>query len=232
MTIDPSKSERLASQERAAASLEDVIRAFVRQDRLDLHTALPGIVQGYDPGARTVSVQCAIQRQIAGVGPVSVPLLVDVPLVFPEGGGFTLTFPVMTGDECLVIFSERCIDAWWALGGVQPLAELRAHDYSDGFAILGVRSRARPMQALPPIDGVGLIAGGVVVLKVTPTGVQVTGSLTATGSISATGNVTGATVTGLVDVLGGGKSVLTHTHLAGVLLAGSTPVTGTTGVPL
>ena len=138
----------------------------------------------------------------------------------------------MTGDECLVIFSERCIDAWWALGGVQPLAELRAHDYSDGFAILGVRSRARPMQALPPIDGVGLIAGGVVVLKVTPTGVQVTGSLTATGSISATGNVTGATVTGLVDVLGGGKSVLTHTHLAGVLLAGSTPVTGTTGVPL
>jgi hypothetical protein len=61
---------------------------------------------------------------------------------FPRGGGCTLTFPVAAGDEALIVFSSRCIDAWWQSGGVQVQAELRMHDLSDGFAILGPFSQA------------------------------------------------------------------------------------------
>jgi hypothetical protein len=84
-------------------------------------TALPGVVAGFDPVAMTVSVQPAIKGRVTSpdgsTRSVALPLLVDVPVFFPRGGGFTLTFPVKSGDECLVVFSSRCMDAWWQSGG-------------------------------------------------------------------------------------------------------------------
>lgn len=114
-----------------------------------LWTALPGLVESVDLGKQTLVVQPAIQAQIMNPNNtwtwVTLPLLLDVPIVFPTGGGFTLTFPVVVGDECLVIFSSRCIDAWWQSGGIQVQAELRMHDLSDGFAIVGPRSQPRKL---------------------------------------------------------------------------------------
>ncbi|MGC8050122.1 Gp138 family membrane-puncturing spike protein, partial [Salmonella enterica] len=57
----------------------------------------------------------------------------------------SMTFPVAQGDECLVVFASRCIDSWWQSGGIQEQAELRMHDLSDGFAILGFRSQPRAL---------------------------------------------------------------------------------------
>ncbi|MFZ5936579.1 Gp138 family membrane-puncturing spike protein [Pseudomonas sp. HS6-2] len=73
----------------------------------------------------------------------TLPLLLDCPVQFPAGGGCTLTFPVKPNDECLVVFASRCIDSWWQSGGIQAQAELRMHDLSDGFALLGFRSQPR-----------------------------------------------------------------------------------------
>lgn len=125
----------------------EAVRAAIGGDRAGLWTALPGIVQSYDPAAMTVSVQPAIRAVVedeAGrIAPVTLPLLVDVPVCFPTGGGFTLTFPIRQGDECLVVFAARCIDSWWQSGGVQGQAERRMHDLSDGLAIFGPRSLPR-----------------------------------------------------------------------------------------
>ena len=108
-------------------------------------TALPGIVQSFDPVAMTCEVQPAIQgkvrREDGGVDVVNLPLLLDCPVVFPRGGGCSLTFPIKAGDECLVVFSARAIDIWWQQGGVQPPAETRMHDLSDGFVIPGPYSQ-------------------------------------------------------------------------------------------
>lgn len=81
---------------------------------------------------------------------MDLPILPDVPVVFPGGGGFALTFPVAAGDECLVVFASRCIDAWWQSGGVGEPMEPRMHDLSDGFALVGVRSQARRLS--PAVD--------------------------------------------------------------------------------
>jgi hypothetical protein len=35
------------------------------------------------------------------------PILINVPVQFPRGGCFLLTFPVTKGDECLIMFAER-----------------------------------------------------------------------------------------------------------------------------
>ncbi|MGK8887357.1 Gp138 family membrane-puncturing spike protein [Burkholderia gladioli] len=123
------------------------LRAVVRGQQAEIWTALPGIIESYDPGAQTVAIQAGLKVPVrAGDGTlttVELPQLVDCPAQFPSGGNSTLTFPVARGDECLVVFASRCIDAWWQSGGVQELADTRMHSLSDGFALLGFRSQPR-----------------------------------------------------------------------------------------
>jgi hypothetical protein len=105
-----------------------------------LRVALPGIIVSFNPVAQTAIVQCAIRETLTINGiptHVNIPQLLDVPVIFPRGGGFVLTFPVSEGDECLVIFSDLCIDMWWQNGGIQNRREARRHNFSDAFAILG-----------------------------------------------------------------------------------------------
>ncbi len=114
---------------------------------LNLHTSMPAIVIDYDRETRTLSAQPAIQRVFSegeGLsGDVNLPVCVDVPVHFPSGGGYEITFPVSAGDECLLIFSERCIDGWFETGDPTTPRDFRQHDLSDAVAIVGIRSKAR-----------------------------------------------------------------------------------------
>lgn len=108
-------------------------------------TAIPCIVNSVDLDAMTCEAQPAIQGVIenedGSTQNVNLPLLADVPIVFPSAGGFLVTMPMAKGDEVLVVFSSRCIDAWWQSGGINLPMEARMHDLSDGFAIPGPRSQ-------------------------------------------------------------------------------------------
>lgn len=123
---------------------EEAFRSAFDGRQVRMWTALPGIVTAVDFSKMTCSVQPAIQASVVNEDGsstrVNLPLLLDVPIVFPSAGGFTITFPLAINDEVLVIFSSRCIDAWWQSGGVQRAMEARMHDLSDGFAIPGPKS--------------------------------------------------------------------------------------------
>jgi hypothetical protein len=90
-----------------------------------------------------------------------------------------------------VVFASRCIDGWWQSGGVQPPAEFRMHDLSDGFAIPGrARSRASSNVStttaqLRSDDGLAYVeldpAGHVVKIKA-PGGIVLDGDVHITGS--------------------------------------------------
>jgi phage baseplate assembly protein gpV len=124
------------------------------------------------------------------------PLLVDVPVIFPRGGGFTMTFPVRAGDECLVVFSDRCIDFWWQNGGVQETVDPRMHDLSDAFAIVGPQSQAKKISGISTTsvqvrtdDGASFIElkqGGSV--NITTPLLTVNGDVQVHGAISSTGD--------------------------------------------
>lgn len=138
-------------RERADDALES-LRALLEGHLAGVWTALPGIVQAYTPGEMTVSVQPAIQAQVrdqqGNLTYQTLPLLIHCPVFFPQGGGFTLTFPIKAGDECLIVFASRCIDTWWQSGSAQPPIDLRMHDLSDGFALVGIRSLGRVLPSL------------------------------------------------------------------------------------
>lgn len=215
---------------------EELGEAFGAQqdNRLkQLHTSMPAIVVSFDPATQTCVVQPATQRVFSGT-PRDLPVCVDCPVQFPQGGGVALTFPIVPGDEVLLVLAERAIDNWFASGGTQPPSEYRMHDLSDGFAVPGIRNQTRNLPAFNMVgaelrlddssaaatlaldgtvtlrNGAGSIvlgADGTVVINA-PAGLQVNGPQTNSSTIDASGNVTAP------DVIAGGKSGASHFHVA------------------
>lgn len=218
-------------------------------------TALPGEIVSVDFAAMTCVVQPTTQiRQLYPDGTykiVTMPTLLDCPIVFASAGGYTLTLPMKAGDEVLVVFASRCIDNWWQKGHAQPPAEMRMHDLSDGFALPGVFSqpnvisgvstttaqlRSNDGQTYVEVDGTGQMVNicapsgvNMITPVVTVTGIiAVENQQNDTNPFSVNGKIT---TTG--DVIAGfgnqNVSVLGHDH-SGVM-AGSDntgpPVTGT-----
>ena len=215
--------------------MEVMFRAILSGSQKGIWTALPGSVVSFDADTVTASVQPGVSGVVTGQdgspSTVNLPVLTDVPVVFPRGGGCTLTFPVAAGDECLIVFACRSIDAWSQSGGVQPPANARKHDLSDAFAIIGPMSQANKISGMSPSttqlrsnDGstfVELDPAGQIVNVTAPGGMTIT-----TPTLHITGDVNcDKTVTATTDVIGGGKSLKTHVH------TGVTTGSGTSGPP-
>ena len=135
----PTQSQ-IGGEQQTAQAITDSVSNQIR-------VAMPGIIQSFDPDAVTCTVLPAI-KGTDGNESADLPLLVDVPVSFPRGGGCTLTFPVKAGDECLLIFADRCIDFWWQNGGVQEAVDLRQHDLSDAVAFVGIQSQAKKISGI------------------------------------------------------------------------------------
>ncbi len=124
----------------------EIMRTVLDQFGADLRVSVPGIIQSFDAGKQTVTVQIALREKISIKGVNSwraIPILVDVPIFMPRAGDYVLTMPITVGDECLVIFGDACMDAWYQSGGVQNQMDKRRHDLSDGFALCGIWSQPR-----------------------------------------------------------------------------------------
>jgi Phage protein Gp138 N-terminal domain len=228
---------------------ETGIRIALEGLQAEVWTAMPGIVKSVNFAQMTCEVQPTIKGSIedetGAVQSVNLPLIVDVPIVFPSGGGFTITFPIASGDEVLLVFASRCIDAWWQSGGINPPAEARMHDLSDGFAIPGPRSlphvpagysstslqiRNTAQTSYIEIDATGKIKlMSATEIDVIAPVVQLTGAVNITGALVVSGALSAAAIStaGAIaasDVSVGTVHLSTHTH----------PVTtapGTTGLP-
>lgn len=209
------------SNQTRTGELAETFKSERETTKSQIRVAMPGIIQSFDPEAVTAVIQPAIRYvETDNDGNRSTkdyPLLVDVPVIFPRGGGCTLTFPVSEGDECLVILADRCIDFWWQSGGVQEPVDPRMHDLSDGFAIVGPQSQAHKIGSistdsvqLRTDDGTSFIEltrGGRV--NITTALLTVNGDVQVNGSITSTG-----------DQVAGGISQTGHTH-GGVESGGS-----------
>lgn len=114
-----------------------------------LRSSIPGKVISFDSDAQTCVVQIAIQETILKPPPgaknstqniptiVSIDPLEDVPIFMMRTPGWSITFPIIPGTECLLIFSDACIDGWLQTGAVSPQYDRRRHDLSDAVALFG-----------------------------------------------------------------------------------------------
>jgi len=196
-------------QRERANDLQTAMLLAVQGYMAEVWTCLPGIVEAYyatGPQAGTADVNVALQglwKNAQGTTPKwnNITKLTGCPVKFPKGGGLGCTFPLVEGDEVLVIFASRCIDAWWQQGGIQVQAELRMHDMGDGFVVPGVWSKPSVPTNLPTASiRVGKLdqsaylevtTGGVVNI-VAPGGFNVNGNTDVTGNVEISGTTTGS----------------------------------------
>lgn len=217
----------LLTDEEFATIAEQAIDVTVRNRLKELHTSLPGIIQSYDPTKNTAVVQPAIQRVFTDTGPANLPLLFDVPIVFPGGKNFAITFPVTKGDECVLMFFERSMNYWYKSGGVQQPSNFRLHNLSDAVAFVGIRNQSRNLSDIAT-DGIEIRnEDRSISIKVTDAGITIIGDVAIEGALSATGD---ASIGGALSVTGDttseGVNLKTHTH------SGVTGGSGVTGPPV
>ncbi|CDL85421.1 phage baseplate assembly protein V [Xenorhabdus szentirmaii] len=225
-----------------------------------LYVSVPCIIQSFNADAVTVTAQPAIRWSVTNsegkTESVALPLLVDVPVIFPRGGGVTLTFPIKVGDECLVIFADRCIDYWWQNGGVQEPVDPRQHNLSDGFAIVGPQSQARKIGGISTSAAQLRTDDGAAYIELSPNNhnvmVKTLGKLTATanrgteinspeivlnGNVTINGNLSqGMGTSGGVATMNGPITVKNDVTSGGISLmkhrhGGVQTGSGTTGGP-
>lgn len=119
-------------------TLTDAIRNAVLYQLMNVHIAFPAKVIKYDYTVKKAQLQPMIDKKFTDGTVQPMPILNDVPVIFPVAGGASLTFPVNEGDTCLVVCCERCIDTWVETGQQAPPPDPRKWDLSDAVAIVGL----------------------------------------------------------------------------------------------
>lgn len=215
----PKLNERTQDPVELHQRFRDAIEAGIR-------VAAPGIIQAVNYDACTVSVQLAIREKLNFNGTlewVEIPPLLDVPLFIYSGGGYCLTLPAQPGDECLVIFGDNCMDAWWQSGGVQNQIERRRHDLSDGFAIVGFRSQPNVVQNYSPNTAQLRNASGNACIELTADNIKIKGA-----SVTIEAETYGVKANHS-SVDGGGSTVIDGVHFKSHTHGGVQPGGGNTG---
>jgi hypothetical protein len=119
--------------------LIDIADKAIQLALSDMHTICIAVVTAVNE--KTVSCRPTINRVVKGQD-VQLPEFVEVPPVFMRGGSSYTAHPIAVGDYCLVLVTERCLDRWWIGQDFQRPLEMRMHDYSDGFALVGIGNLA------------------------------------------------------------------------------------------
>jgi len=187
--------------------LIDILNSAIGEALSNLHTATIAKVTGVQ--AKTISVQPVINRVVDGKS-IPLPEFTKVPPLFMQGGGSYTAHPIAVGDYCLLILTERCFDRWYSGLDFQDPAEFRMHDYSDGFAIVGINPKAGAL-TIPSViqhtgdtnqDGDYTHQGDTTQIG----NLTITGDIQVNGNITCTGKLTAASATI------GGIDFGSHTH--------------------
>lgn len=210
--------------------LYDTIKDALSFFQSNLHTNLIGKISAVNE--KTVDVEPVIAR-VVGDEVKKITPFTQVPPVFMCGGGSSETWPVAVGDYCLLFVTERAFDYWYSGQDFREPIEPRMHDYSDCFALVGLKNEAGALTIPSVITRIGdMFHEGDIehVGNTAQTGnnnqdgdytlngdMTINGNLTVNGNINCTGTLTVPTIntqtlTASTGATIGGKSFATHQH--------------------
>lgn len=141
-------------------SLKDLLDLHKKDILLNLNCHAIGTIVTFDPTTRTASVSINYKKTYyepvtttdTGVSlPYvpkleSYPVILECPVVNLYGGLAQLTFPIIPGDECLVLFNDRDINLWLTVGSSQlPPESQRLHALTDAIVLVGLLSNPKAL---------------------------------------------------------------------------------------
>lgn len=128
-------------------TLAELIKRALDNRQMDLHTALIARVESYDAKNQTVDVQPQIKRALSKADGEkvyeSLPLIPDVPVLFPRAGGYFISFPIQKGDYVQLLVNERSIAEWWSEG--RESGGEAMHSFDGAVAIPGLYPQAQSL---------------------------------------------------------------------------------------
>lgn len=195
--------------------LEQTVNQALAFAMSNLHTIVLCKVESVE--ATTINCK-PVTNRVVNDQSVELPLFTKVPPVFLSGGSSYTAHPISTGDYCLLMITERCFDSWYEGSDYVAPLEKRMHDYSDGFALVGIQNKAGAIEIPDVITQIGdMFAQGNWIHEgdLTRTGDEdITGNTKNTGQIEATVKVAAPILQGVLQGAGGGPAVSDQTFTA------------------
>lgn len=133
-------------------TLKDALELLKRDLMLTLNCHAIAKVASFDPVKQTITATMNYVQSIVvpdapgGILSVEYPILVDCPVIVFQGGDAALTMPIQAGDDCMILFNDRDLSAWFSSGSVTRNPSIRLHSFSDGVAIVGLNSLASSLE--------------------------------------------------------------------------------------
>jgi len=128
-------------------SLSEVILNGIEQVMGNLHTSLPGRIESYEPGTQLAKVKPLLKRKYTSeADTISLPIISNVPVIFPRSGNAFLKLPVQHGDYVQLIFNERSLERWIELGGEVDPQDPSKFDLNGAVAIVGLYPKTEPIE--------------------------------------------------------------------------------------
>jgi phage baseplate assembly protein gpV len=198
--------------------LTDVLQLAFKNMMNNMHTCLPGEVKKYDHTIQKATVLPLIKKNYKDGKSQSLPLIVNVPVIWPRSSNASMTFPVNAGDGVLLLFSERALENWLALGGEQIPGDARKFDLTDAIAIPGLYPFSTPSLSENNTDvlikynstTVRITQSGDVNID-TPTNVNINAgnniAMTAGSQITMAAPLIGMSANGVTATINGGGNV-------------------------
>lgn len=193
------------NKQQTELDLRDLMNLIKKEMMFDMNCHGIGTVKSFDADNMTVTAtmnytQEYYQQNANGQfvpTQVPYPILVDCPAIFLGGGSAGLSFPIAPANECLILFNDRDLDAWFTGATTGPPATNRLHSFSDGMAL--VWNTANPgydadrAVLYNGLAGIGVSSAKVKIYNATTTlGTILDTMLTAMGSATTVAQVAAA----------------------------------------
>jgi len=112
-------------------TLAETIRLSIDSVLVEVRTGFPGIVVSYDATKQVADIQPALKTSYYDGSIVNLPILPDVPVMFPASKKFHIHWKLEAGDLVWVQISDRSLDNFKANGKVVDPEDSRKFDLSD-----------------------------------------------------------------------------------------------------
>lgn len=120
-------------------SLEEALEQIHKSFLLDVHVSCPGKVQTYNPVTQTADVEPMVQRPVPAEDGTTVfedlPVIPNVRVGWPRGGGYSLQWPLSPGDFVMLVFPTFDPSQWRTSGSKSPPGFLGTHVLGQPVAL-------------------------------------------------------------------------------------------------
>ncbi len=147
----------------------DVINSHIKANNQALYTVLPGKVVAVKvkDGSTVVDVQPLVNKRYEDGRVETENVLGGLPVVWPQGGGAYITFPLEVGDGVAIHFSMRNLMEWKGSdgSGIQTPVRGCLHSLNNAFVVPGLLPYSQGVEIDPDAARISSGATEIRVLK-------------------------------------------------------------------